>query len=233
MDRRTPPCADQQHLQRPRHTVLRLGLEVFPQRFAVALFFAPVPAAADLLGHGGMGTVYLAHQSEPVERDVALKVVKLGMDTDQVLARFESEARAIFELDHPNIVCAYDAGELDRTHFLVMELVEGIEGVLVLRILVVLFALLELVLRLLFRAIRQVGGMPFVPLRVHTVPTHKLRLKRVFDLTVVVLTAIVTGGARGIAKAELRRDLAAELLVDADALGQLTRIELAAPPAKK
>ncbi len=56
-----------------------------------------------VLGEGGMGTVYLAEQTTPIHRMVALKVVKLGMDTSQVLARFEDERQALAMMDHPNI----------------------------------------------------------------------------------------------------------------------------------
>jgi serine/threonine protein kinase len=62
------------------------------------------------LGEGGMGTVYLAEQLEPIRRHVALKVVKLGMDTTQVLARFHNERQALAMMDHPNIAQIFDAG---------------------------------------------------------------------------------------------------------------------------
>src|SRR6478735_6852960 len=62
------------------------------------------------LGEGGMGTVYLAQQREPIRRRVALKVVKLGMDTAQVLARFNNERQALAMMDHPNIAHIFDAG---------------------------------------------------------------------------------------------------------------------------
>src|SRR6187551_54835 len=62
------------------------------------------------LGEGGMGTVYLAEQHEPIRRRVALKVVKLGMDTRQVLARFANERQALAMMDHPNIARIFDAG---------------------------------------------------------------------------------------------------------------------------
>lgn len=62
------------------------------------------------LGEGGMGTVYLAEQQEPIRRRVALKVVKLGMDTAQVLARFQTERQALAVMDHPNIAQIFDAG---------------------------------------------------------------------------------------------------------------------------
>ncbi len=62
------------------------------------------------LGEGGMGSVYLAEQLEPIRRRVALKVVKLGMDTTQVLARFANERQALAMMDHPNIAQIFDAG---------------------------------------------------------------------------------------------------------------------------
>ncbi len=64
-----------------------------------------------VLGQGGMGTVYLARQDRPIERDVALKVVKLGMDTREVVARFDMERQALALMDHPNIARVYDAGQ--------------------------------------------------------------------------------------------------------------------------
>jgi RNA polymerase sigma-70 factor (ECF subfamily) len=62
------------------------------------------------LGEGGMGSVYLAEQREPIRRRVALKVVKLGMDTAQVLSRFDNERQALAMMDHPNIAQIFDAG---------------------------------------------------------------------------------------------------------------------------
>ena len=81
----------------------------------------------DVLGEGGMAVVYLAEQSEPVKRRVALKIVKLGMDSKQVVARFESERQALAVLDHPNIAKIFDGGiaESGRPYF-VMEQVHGI-----------------------------------------------------------------------------------------------------------
>ncbi len=80
-----------------------------------------------LLGQGGYGSVYVAEQQEPVVRRVALKLIKLGMDTEQVVARFEAERQALSMMDHPNIAKALDAGatETGRPYF-VMELVRGI-----------------------------------------------------------------------------------------------------------
>ena len=79
-----------------------------------------------LLGEGGFGLVFLAEQSEPVKRRVALKVIKQGMDTRQVMARFEQERQALAMMDHPGIAKVLDAGatETGRPYF-VMELVKG------------------------------------------------------------------------------------------------------------
>ena len=79
------------------------------------------------IGEGGFGVVYVAEQQEPVRRRVALKIIKLGMDTKQVVARFEAERQALAMMDHPNIAKVLDAGatELGRPYF-VMELVRGI-----------------------------------------------------------------------------------------------------------
>src|SRR5258708_30021996 len=80
------------------------------------------------LGEGGFGAVYVAEQKEPVKRRVALKIIKLGMDTKQVIARFEAERQALALMDHPNIAKVFDAGatETGRPYF-VMELVRGIK----------------------------------------------------------------------------------------------------------
>ena len=79
------------------------------------------------VGEGGCGVVYVAEQTEPVRRRVALKVIKLGMDTKQVVARFEAERQALALMDHPNIAKVLDAGatETGRPYF-IMELVRGI-----------------------------------------------------------------------------------------------------------
>ncbi len=80
------------------------------------------------IGEGGCGVVYMAEQEEPVRRKVALKVIKLGMDTKQVIARFEAERQALALMDHPNIAKVLDGGatETGRPYF-VMELVRGIK----------------------------------------------------------------------------------------------------------
>src|SRR6266581_2700115 len=79
------------------------------------------------IGHGGCGVVYMAEQEEPVRRKVALKVIKLGMDTRQVVARFGAERQALALMDHPNIAKVLDAGATDSGRpFFVMELVRGV-----------------------------------------------------------------------------------------------------------
>ena len=79
------------------------------------------------IGEGGMGVIYMAEQTEPVVRKVALKIIKLGMDTKSVIARFEAERQALAMMDHPNIAKVLDAGATDtgRPYF-VMELVKGV-----------------------------------------------------------------------------------------------------------
>jgi WD40 repeat protein/serine/threonine protein kinase len=80
------------------------------------------------IGEGGCGVVYMAEQEQPIRRRVALKVIKLGMDTKQVVARFEAERQALALMDHPNIAKVFDAGTTDtgRPYF-VMELVRGVK----------------------------------------------------------------------------------------------------------
>ncbi len=78
------------------------------------------------LGEGGMGEVWLAEQQEPVRRRVALKLIKAGMDTKHVVARFEAERQALALMDHPYIAKVFDAGATSRGNpYFVMELVEG------------------------------------------------------------------------------------------------------------
>jgi eukaryotic-like serine/threonine-protein kinase len=79
------------------------------------------------LGEGGFGIVYMAEQEKPVRRVVAVKIIKPGMDTAQVIARFESERQALALMDHPNIARVLDAGATDSGHpYFVMELVRGV-----------------------------------------------------------------------------------------------------------
>ena len=80
-----------------------------------------------MLGEGGMGLVYLAEQQRPVRRQVALKIIKHGMDSKKFIARFEAERQALAMMDHPNIAQVLEAGctEHGRPYF-VMELVKGV-----------------------------------------------------------------------------------------------------------
>ena len=79
------------------------------------------------IGEGGFGVVYMADQTRPISRRVALKIIKLGMDTKEIIARFEAERQALAMMEHPNIAKVFDAGatETGRPYF-VMELVKGI-----------------------------------------------------------------------------------------------------------
>ena len=79
------------------------------------------------IGEGGFGVVWMAEQAEPMRRRVALKIIKLGMDTREVVARFEAERQALAMMDHPNIATVFDGGATDtgRPYF-VMELVKGV-----------------------------------------------------------------------------------------------------------
>jgi len=79
------------------------------------------------IGEGGFGVVWMAEQVEPVTRRVAFKIIKAGMDTREVIARFEAERQALAMMDHPNIAKVFDAGATDKGRpFFVMELVKGI-----------------------------------------------------------------------------------------------------------
>jgi WD40 repeat protein/serine/threonine protein kinase/tetratricopeptide (TPR) repeat protein len=79
------------------------------------------------IGEGGMGTVWMAQQTEPVKRLVAVKLIKAGMDSKQVIARFEAERQALAMMDHPNIARVLDAGATpERRPYFAMELVKGI-----------------------------------------------------------------------------------------------------------
>jgi serine/threonine protein kinase/tetratricopeptide (TPR) repeat protein len=79
------------------------------------------------IGEGGMGVVFMAEQNEPIRRAVALKIIKPGMDTRQVIARFEAERQALAMMDHPNITKVLDAGTTDGGRpFFVMDLVKGV-----------------------------------------------------------------------------------------------------------
>jgi hypothetical protein len=118
-------------------TVFATQAETLPSGHGIDLADAPDDAVGQTLGRykllervgeGGCGVVYVAEQTEPVRRRVAFKVIKLGMDTKQVVARFEAERQALAMMDHPNIAKVLDAGTTDvgRPYF-VMELVRGIK----------------------------------------------------------------------------------------------------------
>ncbi|MEM1424710.1 MAG: protein kinase, partial [Planctomycetota bacterium] len=79
-----------------------------------------------VLGEGGFGVVFEASQTEPVRRSVALKVIKPGMDSKAVVARFEAERQALALMDHPNVAKVFDGGLTDRSlPYFAMELVRG------------------------------------------------------------------------------------------------------------
>jgi serine/threonine protein kinase len=84
------------------------------------------------IGEGGMGVVYMAEREEPVRRRVALKIIKLGVDTRQVVARFEAERQALPMMDHPNIArvaCRFDPQQMHYERLGTAEgLLEGSEG---------------------------------------------------------------------------------------------------------
>lgn len=100
-----------------------MSVDVFPE--SPGTMIGPY-RLLQLVGEGGFGSVFLAQQDHPVQRKVALKIIKLGMDTRQVVARFELERQALAILDHPNIAKVFDAGATDagRPYF-VMELCAG------------------------------------------------------------------------------------------------------------
>jgi serine/threonine protein kinase len=135
-------CAGDQELRRRIERLLRAESKVgdFLESPAPEIAAALVPSLAecpgtvigpytllDQIGEGGFGIVYIADQDAPVRRQVALKIVRPGMDTRQVLARFKAELEALSLMDHPNIARVLDAGATDagRPYF-VMELVRGV-----------------------------------------------------------------------------------------------------------
>src|SRR5204862_4073140 len=79
------------------------------------------------IGEVGCGIVYMAEHEEPTRRNAALKIIKVGMDTRHVIARFEAERQALALIDHPNIAKVFDAGATDTVRpYFVMELVRGL-----------------------------------------------------------------------------------------------------------
>ncbi|GEM_PF-2074285 len=131
-------CGDDESL---RSKVARMiaaeqsGFMASPLTPPVEVISFPEPAAPkqigsyiviEPLGEGGFGSVYRARQTEPIEREVAVKVIKPGMDTRQVIARFQSERQALAMLDHPNIASVFDAGTTDEGRpYFAMELIRG------------------------------------------------------------------------------------------------------------
>ncbi len=141
-------CPNDQDLRRQVESLVRAhfqantfldGQAVEPERPAIQTELITVPVVEQpgqrigpykllqQIGEGGCGVVFMAEQVEPVKRRVALKVIKLGMDTRRVVARFEAERQALAMMDHPNIARVLDAGgtESGRPYF-VMELVRGL-----------------------------------------------------------------------------------------------------------
>lgn len=135
-------CKGDEHLHHEVNDLLRhhqglgsfLGAPAIPPTPTVAQPVAERPGTVigpykllQQIGEGGMGTVYMAKQTQPVQRKVALKVIKAGMDSRQVIARFEAELQALAMMDHVNIARVFDAGATDagRPYF-VMELVHGV-----------------------------------------------------------------------------------------------------------
>ena len=98
------------------------GLSLLPERVFAGRF-----KLRQKLGEGGMGEVWVADQAEPVQRRVAIKVIRPGLDSERMLARFEQERQALALMDHPNIAKVFDAGTTDtgRPYF-VMELIKGV-----------------------------------------------------------------------------------------------------------
>ncbi|HTA29467.1 MAG TPA: tetratricopeptide repeat protein [Candidatus Cybelea sp.] len=138
-------CGDDRILRRKVEALLKANTQIgdFLEHSPQEASLPPRPAAAvgekpgdrigrfkllQQIGEGGCGIVFMAEQEEPVRRKVALKIIKPGMDTKSVIARFEAERQALALMDHPNIAKIFDAGatESGRPYF-VMELVRGVK----------------------------------------------------------------------------------------------------------
>jgi WD40 repeat protein/serine/threonine protein kinase len=125
-----PPSPEVTEEQRPDSTITRTSSSAPADRrtgFLVGQVIGGRYTLLDVLGEGGMGTVYRASQTEPVKRQVALKLIRIGMDSRTVLARFDAERQALALMDHPNIARVYDGGTTAGGQpFFVMELVNGV-----------------------------------------------------------------------------------------------------------
>ena len=101
-------------------------LEIPAEGLARGTVFAGRYEIIEQLGKGGMGTVYLAQQEKPIKRKVAIKIVKPGMNSEEIIARFESEQQALALMNHPNIAHVYDSGSTEQGYpYFVMEYVPG------------------------------------------------------------------------------------------------------------
>ncbi len=117
-------ASDPGFLQRPAPAVVATTDEPISERPGTVI--GPY-RLLEQIGEGGFGVVFLAQQLTPVRRPVALKILKPGMDTRQVVARFDAERQALALMDHPNIARVLDAGAApDGRPFFVMELVKGV-----------------------------------------------------------------------------------------------------------
>ena len=128
-------CGEDEELKERLRTLLRVDAIQEPDETSAAIAdrsFEPPKSIGPYkllqkLGEGGMGVVYMAEQKTPLVRRVALKIIKPGMDSRQVIARFEAERQALAMMDHPNIAKVLDAGQTESGHpYFVMELVNGI-----------------------------------------------------------------------------------------------------------
>src|SRR3954464_4379012 len=115
MDSNNPTLTNVSGLDQRAYSTATVGISIGPYKLL------------QRIGEGGFGEVWMAEQREPMTRRVALKIIKLGMDTRQVVARFEAERQALALMDHPNIAKVFDGGatENGRPYF-VMELVKGV-----------------------------------------------------------------------------------------------------------
>ncbi len=121
------PPTGQSDRFRANHPIGRKPEPNFPIPFVPVVSLGGRYKLLENIGEGGMGSVWVAEQQQPVKRRVAIKLVKPGMDSKQVLARFEAERQALAMMDHPNIAKVFDGGmtEYGRPYF-VMEYVQGV-----------------------------------------------------------------------------------------------------------